>query len=90
MRTMNHESVAKDLAKKANKLASGKSKTPKIEITLNGINFYISLNKGNIEFGSSEKEAEISAASSEDELKMMFLGVLSRDLSKNHLIEYCC
>ena len=28
----------------------------------NGISFYVSLNKGNIEFGSAEKEAEIEKA----------------------------
>lgn len=85
---MKHEAVARDLARRAVKLATRQGKTNEVEVTLNMVSFYIRLNNDTVEFWSAEKECEVPVTATEAEIYQVFLGHLDKTVSRRYPIEY--
>lgn len=88
MRNMKHEAVAKDLARRAVKLATKQGRAKEIGVTLNMVSFYIRLNDDRVEFWSAEKECESPITATESEMYQMFLVLLDKTVSRRYPIAY--
>lgn len=87
-RNMKHEAVARDLARRAVKLAAKQGKANEVEVTLNMVSFYIRLNDNKVEFWSAEKECEAPVTATENEMYQTFLAHLDKTVSRRYPIEY--
>lgn len=88
MRKLRHESVARDLTARAEKMIQQGSNCEPIEVNINMFSCTIRRVDQRIEFWSADKMAEISLPVSRQEMYEMFLGVLNQACSRDYLIDY--
>ena len=88
MRNMKHETVARDLAKRAIKFVQSNKRVQEFSINMGTYYMKLDAREQYLSFGSAETEGEIAACSSQGEFEEFFLGILDRMMSREHLIEY--
>ena len=89
MRRMRHESVARDLAKRAMKFVQSNERVREVAINMCTYEMRLDAKEQYLIFGSGERKGEVAACSSQGEFEAFFLEFLNRYISRKHLIEYC-